>query len=58
MLKLIKKCKDSMLTRELWVKVYVETSKEGQDNDTCSTFADNAVAAYNNKFNELKIKLK
>ena len=58
MWKLIQKCKDSMLTLELWVKIYVETSKEGQNDDTCQTFADNAVAAYKKKFNEVKIKLK
>ena len=45
------------LTRQLWVSTYVHYINEGQDQDYCKEMANIAVAAYNSKFNQVKIKL-
>ena len=57
LLDFFKKKLNDRLTRELWVKVYVETMNEGHGSDFAKSSADNSVVAYNNKFVKVKIKL-
>lgn len=45
------------LTRQLWVSTYIHYIGEGQEPDFSKDMANGAVAAYNNKFNKVKIKL-
>lgn len=57
MLNYFKKILNARLTRELWVKIYVEAMSNGNSKDYSQLAADNAVVAYNEKFIQVKIKL-
>jgi len=48
----------SIIVRELWSQAFQIELSEGRNKEHCTSTANEAVDAYNSKFNQVKINLK